>query len=132
MAEEIEDEAAKAEYLQLQSLITKNEDYSFKDLTELQRNILCCVLTGDLVKSSSDLAKEILVTRNIASEHDQKQLTSQIIEAKISLLTLVHEKKITKNVNIFILVYKKWIWKMDLSFLVLSLLLSVLLLSVTG
>ena len=29
MAEKIEDEAAKAEYLQLQLLITKNEDFSF-------------------------------------------------------------------------------------------------------
>ena len=36
MTEKIVDEAAKAEYLQLQSLITKNEDFSFKDLTELQ------------------------------------------------------------------------------------------------
>ena len=93
MAEKIEDEAAKAEYLQLQSLITKNEDFSFKDLTELQRNILCCVLTKKLVESSSDLAKEILTSCNIVSEHEQKQLTSQIVEAKISLLTLIHEKK---------------------------------------
>ena len=99
MAEKIEDEAAKAEYLQLQSLITKNEDFSFKDLTELLRNILCCVLTKELVESSSDLAKEILTSRNIVSEHEQKQLTSQIFEAKISLLTFIHEKKI-KNVNI--------------------------------
>ena len=94
MAEKIEDEAAKAEYLQLQSLITKNEDFSFKDLTELQRNILCCVLTKELVESSSDLAKEILTSHNIVSEHEQKQLTSQIVEAKISLLILIQEKKI--------------------------------------
>ena len=82
MAERIEDEAAKAEYLQLQSIITKNEDFSFKDLTELQRNILCCVLTKELVESSYDLAKEILTSCNIVSEHEQKQLTSQIVEAK--------------------------------------------------
>ena len=91
MAEIVEDEAAKAEYLQLQSLITKHEDFSFKDLTELQRNILCD-LTKELIESSSDLAKEILTSRNIVSEHEQKQLTSQIVEAKISLLTLIHEK----------------------------------------
>ena len=30
MAEIVEDEAAKAEYLQLQSLITKHEDFSLK------------------------------------------------------------------------------------------------------
>ena len=99
MAEKIEDEAAKAEYLQLQSIITKNEDFSFKDLTELQRNILCYILTKELVESSSDLAKEILTSRNIVSEHERKQLTSQTVEAKISLLTLIHEKK-KKNVNI--------------------------------
>ena len=57
MTEKIVDEAAKAEYLQLQSLITKNEDFSFKDLTELQWIILCCVLTKELVESSSDLPK---------------------------------------------------------------------------
>ena len=85
MAEKLEDEAAKAEYLQLQSLITKTEDFSFKDLTELLRNILCCVLTKELVESSYDLAKENLTSR----EHEQKQLTSQIVEAKISLLTLI-------------------------------------------
>ena len=50
-------------------------------------------MTKDLVESSSDLAKEILASRNIVSEHDQKQLTSEIIEAKISLLTLINEKK---------------------------------------
>ena len=55
----MEDEASKAKYLQLQSFITKNEDFSFKDLTELQGNILCCVLTKELVESSYDLAKEI-------------------------------------------------------------------------
>ena len=59
MAEKMEDEASKAKYLQLQSFITKNEDFSFKDLTELQGNILCCVLTKELVESSYDLAKEI-------------------------------------------------------------------------
>ena len=89
MAEKLEDEAAKAEYLQLQSLITKTEDFSFKDLTELLRNILCCVLTKELVESSYDLAKENLTSR----KHEQKQLTSQIVEAKISLLILIHEKK---------------------------------------
>ena len=101
MAERIEDEAAKAEYLQLQSLITKNEDFSFKDLTELQRNILCCVLTKELVESSSDLAKEILTSRNIVSELEQKQSTSQIVEAKISLLTLIHEKKKLKMLILY-------------------------------
>ena len=93
MAEKIDNEAAKAEYLQLQSLIEKGEDFSLKDLTELQGHILCWVLTKDLVALSSDLAKEILTSRNIVSEHDQRQLTSEIIEAKISLLTLVNEKK---------------------------------------
>ena len=101
MAERIEDEAAKAEYLQLQSIITKNEDFSFKDLTELQRNILCCVLTKELVESSSDLAKEILTSRNIVSELEQKQSTSQIVEAKISLLTLIHEKKKLKMLILY-------------------------------
>ena len=101
MAEKIEDEAAKAEYLQLQSIITKNEDFSFKDLTELQRNILCCVLTKELVESSSDLAKEILTSRNIVSELEQKQSTSQIVEAKISLLTLIHEKKKLKMLILY-------------------------------
>ena len=47
----------------------------------------------DLIESSSDLAKENLTSRNIVSEHDQKQLTSEIIERKISLLTLINEKK---------------------------------------
>ena len=93
MAEKIEDEAAKAEYLQLQSLITKNEDFSFKDLTELQRNILCYILTKELVESSSDLAKEILTSRNIVSEHDQKQLTSQIVDTKILCWYLYMKKK---------------------------------------
>ena len=93
MAEKIDNEAAKAEYLQLRSFIKKGEDFYLKDLTELQWHILCCVLTKDLVESSSDLAKEILTSRNIVSEHDQKQLTSEIIEAKISLLTLINEKK---------------------------------------
>ena len=36
MAEKIDNEAAKAEYLQLQSFIKKGEDFYLKDLTELQ------------------------------------------------------------------------------------------------
>ena len=100
----MEDEAAKAEYLQLQSFITKNEDFSFKDLTELQRNILCCVLTKELVESSYDLAKEILTSCNIVSEHEQKQLTSQIVEAKkIFVDTYTAKKK--KKLKMLILYF---------------------------
>ena len=40
---------------------------------------------------------------NIVSEHDQKQLTSEITETKISLLTLIKKKMLTYC----ILVYKK-------------------------
>ena len=58
-------------------------------------------MTKDLVESSSDLAKEILTSRNIVSEHDQ--LTSEIIEAKISLLISLLKKMLTYC----ILVYKK-------------------------
>ena len=75
--------------MQLQSFIKKGEDFSLKDFNELQRHNLCCVLTKDLVESSSDLAKEILTSCNIVSEYDQKQLTSEITETKIPFLTLI-------------------------------------------
>ena len=89
MAEKI-DETAKSEYLGLQNLCQVEKNFQLNDLAEIQKFILCCVLTIDIVKSSSQLVKEVVKKRGNMDESDENILTSEIIRAKVSLLTILN------------------------------------------
>ena len=89
MAEKI-DETAKSGYLGSQNICQVEENFQLNDLAEIQKFILCCILTIDIVKSSSQLAKEVAKKRGNMDESDENILTSEIIRAKVSLLTILN------------------------------------------
>ena len=89
MAEKI-DETAKSGYLGSQNICQVEENFQLNDLAEIQKFILCCILTIDIVKSSSQLAKEVVKKRGNMDESDENILTSEIIQAKVSLLTILN------------------------------------------
>ena len=89
MAEKI-DETAKSGYLGSQNICQVEENFQLNDLAEIQKFILCCILTIDIVKSSSQLAKEVVKKRGNMDESDENILTSEIIRAKVSLLTILN------------------------------------------
>ena len=89
MAEKI-DETAKSGYLGSQNICQVEENFQLNDLAEIQKFILCCILTIDIVKSSSQLAKEVVKKRGNMDESDENILTSEIIRTKVSLLTILN------------------------------------------
>ena len=71
---------------ELEQKLLSGEDFSLKELTETQLDVLCQIFSKYLITSSLKLAKDIIQPEDQSNPEKSKKLTSEICNSKIEML----------------------------------------------